>query len=376
MTLKKTRIFTHEHIDEIIEALQKGELAALPTETVYGLAANIENEEALRNIFLVKGRPSDNPLIVHVASVQKAKEYVKEMPLLAEKLYEAFAPGPLTLVLEKNEKISSFVSAGLSTVALRIPAHPLFLKILEKGNFALAAPSANLSGLPSATTAEHCLQDLQGKISYILDGGPSSIGLESTVVRIAPPYVDLLRPGNISSDQIKSFLLNYDQKFQEQYIFRDLSKKHLSSQEAPASPGMKYRHYAPKGRVFAYSLQTLDFFSFEKAILEEAEKKKSPLHVGILLSKEKEKETLSSFCAFVEKINEKNETMVLKSKLFFEAKNESPVLSASRSLYASLKAMDEQGMDCLFFPFFEETALAEAYHNRLYKACGLEEKNV
>lgn len=376
MTLKKTRIFTQEHIDEIIEALQRGELAALPTETVYGLAANIENEEALRNIFLVKGRPSDNPLIVHVASVQKVKEYVKALPLLAEKLYEHFSPGPLTLVLEKNEKISSFVSAGLPTVALRIPAHPLFLEILEKGNLALAAPSANVSGSPSATTAEHCLQDLQGKISYVLDGGPSSIGLESTVVRIAYPYVDLLRPGNISSDQLQSFLLKHAQQFSEHYIFRDLSKKHLSSKEAPASPGMKYRHYAPKGRVFAYDLSKLDFSSLETEVFMEAEKKKTPLSVGILLLKEREKESMAAFLSFLEKIKNKGQAFDLKSKLYFSSEKEAAVLSASRCLYASLKEMDAQGVDCLFFPSFEDTTMAEAYHNRLYKACGLEEKNV
>lgn len=220
-------------------ALLNGNLVAFPTETVYGLGAVATNEQAVEKIFQAKGRPSDNPLIVHIASIEQVSEYVTHIPELAKLAMEAFWPGALTVVLNAKPNVfASNVTAGLPTVGLRIPNHQAALRLLQQVNAPIAAPSSNVSGKPSPTTANHVLQDLDGKIPYIINGGETGIGVESTVVdfTVSPPAI--LRPGGITEEMLQNV------------VGTVVSAKLKSDSDAPKSPGMKYAHYAPNAPVY------------------------------------------------------------------------------------------------------------------------------
>lgn len=222
-------------INESIELLESGLTIAFPTETVYGLGADARDDRAVSRIFSAKGRPQDNPLIVHVATKKQLYALVKEeVPAYAEKLIDTFTPGPITFVLPSNGTCAENVTAGLSTVAVRIPNHPVALKLLEQSDMPIAAPSANVSGKPSPTTADHVWSDLQGKISGILDGGPTGVGLESTVVDCTGRQPVILRPGGVTAEDIESVTGSVNH-----------INPQLKESIKPASPGMKYKHYAP-----------------------------------------------------------------------------------------------------------------------------------
>lgn len=223
------------------ELLRQGELVGIPTETVYGLAANALDEKAVAGIFEAKGRPQDNPLIVHVASPGWLPRFVREVPDEARRLMEAFWPGPLTIIMQKRPVIPGIVSAGLPTAAFRCPSHPVAHALLEEAGIPLAAPSANISGRPSPTTAGHVLHDLGGKIAAVLDGGPCGVGLESTVVTVGNGGARVLRPGGVTPAQIEAVLGRVE-------IDPAVLQK-LDPGARVASPGMKYKHYAPKASV-------------------------------------------------------------------------------------------------------------------------------
>ena len=227
------------------EALCAGEVVALPTETVYGLAANALNEKAVAKIFQIKGRPANNPIIVHIASVEMAKGCVASWPANADKLANAYWPGPLTLVLPRTKEIPDIVTAGGPTVGVRWPSHPLIQAVIRKCDFPLAAPSANLSGQISPTTAEHVRKQLSGKISLIVDGGPSQVGIESTVLDLTPLLrtkagpPEILRPGIIHAESLAAVCGEVQSsKFKVQ-----------SSDSTLRSPGLLERHYAPKAKL-------------------------------------------------------------------------------------------------------------------------------
>ena len=217
------------------ELIREGMCGAFPTETVYGLGANAYDEAAVARIFKAKGRPQDNPLIVHVDGFDLA-EQVCEFTPLGRKLAEKFWPGPLTLVMPRKDVIPDAVTAGLPTVGVRMPSHPVAHAFIEKCGLPIAAPSANTSGKPSPATAEHVLDDLRYRIPFVIDGGKVDIGLESTVVDATGEYPVLLRPGKVSREELAE-------------LCGDVSLPGESDFEHPASPGMKYRHYAPQGRV-------------------------------------------------------------------------------------------------------------------------------
>ena len=223
------------------ELLRAGEIVGIPTETVYGLAANALNPDAVRKIFTAKGRPQDNPLIVHIADAAQIADIAAEVPESARKLAQAFWPGPLTIILPKQEIIPSVTSGGLSTVGIRLPAHPLARAIIRAAGVPLAAPSANLSGRPSTTTAQHVLEDLSGRIAAVVEGGACSVGVESTVVSLCGAVPRLLRPGGISLEQLRSVLGEVE-------VDRALYEK-IDDTETVSAPGMKYRHYAPEAPV-------------------------------------------------------------------------------------------------------------------------------
>lgn len=230
---------TEKELDEVIAAFRRGECLAFPTETVYGLGADLFNEEAVGKIFQAKGRPGDNPLIAHIGQAEALKELTGPLPEKALKLMEAFWPGPLTLVLEKGEKVPLVATAGLPTIGVRMPDHPVIESILVKGGLILAAPSANLSGSPSPTEAAHVAWDLEGRIYGIIDGGPCQEGIESTILDLTCDPPVLLRPGTITREELE-----------EEIGLIEMDPSLLGEEAAiPRAPGMKYRHYAPKARV-------------------------------------------------------------------------------------------------------------------------------
>jgi len=229
-------------IAQAASLLRAGELVAIPTETVYGLAANALDEAAVAKIFAAKGRPQDNPLIVHIADAEQACTLVKAWPFTAQRLAEAFWPGPLTFILPRGEHVPGIVSARLRSLALRVPAHPAAQALLRAAGIPLAAPSANHSGSPSPTLASHALYDLNGKIAAILDGGPCVVGVESTVLDLTRGTPLLLRPGGISVERIEAVL--------GQAIEISPAIARATEDDTPApSPGMKYRHYAPRAEL-------------------------------------------------------------------------------------------------------------------------------
>ncbi|WOC31240.1 MULTISPECIES: L-threonylcarbamoyladenylate synthase [Caproicibacterium] len=223
------------------QILRQGGLVGIPTETVYGLAANALDGKAAAKIFAAKGRPADNPLIVHIAKFEQIYDLVTEVPEAAKKLAKAFWPGPLTMILPKAPCIPNEVSAGLPTVAVRFPSHPAAQRIIAESGLPLAAPSANTSGRPSPTTAQHVLHDLRGKIEAVLDGGPCGVGVESTVITLATPTPRLLRPGGITLEQLRAVLGTVEMD--------DAVLHPLKEGVRAASPGMKYKHYSPKADV-------------------------------------------------------------------------------------------------------------------------------
>ncbi len=231
-----TKGINRRQISEAIELLKNGEVVAFPTETVYGLGADATNSEAIKKIYLAKGRPSDNPLIVHVSSIEQMKQYVIEIPAYVEALLDEFSPGPITYVLKSNGKISPYVSAGLDTIGIRIPNHPIALTLSEEGQLPIAAPSANISGKPSPTTAQHVKDDLHGKIAGIIDGGPTKSGIESTVIDCTGAQPVVLRLGSVPAHEINKIVKVTP------FIRKGGDKRH----KAPQSPGLKYKHYAPE----------------------------------------------------------------------------------------------------------------------------------
>ena len=254
-----TQVLDKTQVNTAAEILKKGGVVGIPTETVYGLAADALNGEAVAKIFRAKGRPMDNPLIVHIADFGDIERFrlVKEIPESAKKLAKAFWPGPLTMIMTRTEVIPREVSAGLDTVAVRFPAHPLAQEIIRAADTPLAAPSANLSGSPSPTTARHVLNDMDGKIDAVLDGGMSEVGVESTVITLAADVPRVLRPGGITVEQLREVLGEVE--------VDDAVLHQLKEGVTAASPGMKYKHYAPKANVLLLKGTDEQYISYVNA---------------------------------------------------------------------------------------------------------------
>lgn len=242
---------TKENIRYCAKLIKDGEVVGMPTETVYGLAANAFDEKAVNKIFEAKMRPADNPLIVHIADISMLKELTTSIPDIALAVCEKFWPGPVTIVLPKSDKIPLVTSGGLDTVGIRLPSNDVARELIKECGFPLAAPSANLSGSPSPTTAEHVYDDLNGRIPAILDDGSCSVGVESTVISFENDIIRLLRPGKISVDDLKTVASN---------VIIDRGVLEVISNDAKVkSPGMKYKHYSPKADVTLVS-GSVEFF--------------------------------------------------------------------------------------------------------------------
>lgn len=245
--------YTEKSAGKAAEILKNGGVVAIPTETVYGLAANALDENAVRSIFVAKGRPQDNPLIVHISDFEMIKPLVTDIPELAKRLAERFWAGPLTMIFDKSEVVPDVTSGGLSTVAVRMPANAAAREIIEKCGFPLAAPSANTSGKPSPTTAQHVFEDMNGKIPLIIDGGECAVGVESTVICFRNGKIHILRPGGITREMLAEFAEVEVDKAVEAAPKAD---------EKVLSPGMKYKHYSPKADVFIVNANGDDFEKF------------------------------------------------------------------------------------------------------------------
>lgn len=313
------------------ELIRKGETVVFPTETVYGLGANALCPLAVEKIFKAKGRPSDNPLIVHIADREKLLEIVKEVPEKARQLMDKFWPGPLTIIMEKTDKIPDVVSAGLSTVGIRMPENKEARAFLKYAGIPVAAPSANISGKPSPTTFEDVCQDMDGKVSAIIEGEPSNVGVESTVIDMTLDVPVVLRPGGITVEQI------------EAEIGEVLVSCGLKESSVPKAPGMKYKHYAPKAKVYIVKGTVSDLK--EKL----TEKKGFFKKVGILC-----------FDEFVGELSPFGEALSLGSMKRPE--------DAAKNLFTLLRKMDKLGVDVIFAPEIPENGLWLAVKNRLYKA--------
>lgn len=333
--MMETKMFTAEELQDAADLIRAGELVAFPTETVYGLGADALNETAVKQVYTVKGRPSDNPLIVHVENVDRVKKYVSDFPEVAQKLVDTFWPGPLTLIFTvKPDTFSQTVTGGLKTVAFRMPNNQQTIDLIKQAQTPLVGPSANTSGKPSPTTAQHVFHDLQGKIAGILDEGATQIGVESTVLDLtATDGIPLiLRPGAITKEAL------------EQVIGEVKVDQHLLSEtETPKAPGMKYKHYAPDIPVWIVDgNQTI----FEQAITQAKKKNK---RIGLFADRNITKH-------FSSEVNE----------VFSFGENS--VENATKLLFAGLRTLDEKPLDLIFAQAFPETELGIAYMNRLKKA--------
>lgn len=329
---------SEEDINLAASFIKEGGVVGMPTETVYGLAANALDENAVKEIFKAKGRPSDNPLIVHIADFDDIKKYglVREVPKVSKLLAEKFWPGPLTVIMPKSENVPEITTGGLSTVAIRFPADVNAQRLIKAAGCPLAAPSANISGSPSPTTANHVYSDMQGKIPAIIDGGECKIGLESTVVSIKDDVVTVLRPGGVTVEDLKAVYSKVE--------VCDAVLNKLKEDEKALSPGMKYKHYSPKAKVSLVKAEDKSFYDFVN--------KQNPDTTVALCYKEDE--------VFVN-INK----IIMGSKADLEAQ--------AHNLFADLRYIDQiEGVEKAFVRCPSMEGLGMAVLNRLIRAAGFE----
>ncbi|WP_010677210.1 L-threonylcarbamoyladenylate synthase [Bacillus timonensis] len=325
---------SYPQIKEAANLLQADEVVAFPTETVYGLGANALSDEAVAKIYEAKGRPSDNPLIVHISTIGQLQQIAQDIPEQAKSLIKKFWPGPLTLVLKRKENaVSKKVTAGLETVAIRMPSHPVALALITASGLPLAAPSANLSGKPSPTLAKHVADDLTGKIAGILDGGATGVGLESTVLDCSGDIPVILRPGGVTKEQLE-----------EVCGVVEVDRAILEEGQAPKSPGMKYKHYAPTAPLSIVN----GSMEFIQTLVKE--KQHEGLKVGILTTTEGENKY------------EADQIIACGSREDLE--------SVANRLYDVLRLFDESGVDVIFSESFPSEGIGQAIMNRLTKAAG------
>ena len=330
----ETQIFTKENLDIAAKALQQGEIVSFPTETVYGLGAIATSQEAVLKVFEAKGRPSDNPLIVHISDIQQMTSTVEEVPEIALTLAKAFWPGPLTMILKAKPGIyAPALSAGLTTVSFRMPNHPLTLELISKVGIPLVGPSANLSTKPSPTKVEHVFEDMNGRIRGIVDGGSSTVGVESTVIDLTNDEGPvILRPGVITKEQIEAVI----------GPIQSTVKTTAGEREVPKSPGMKYRHYAPKTPVFVVD-GTVE--AFEETIHKYKVQGKT---VGVMARN-----------AIVD---------TFENKVEGTYKMGTSVDDMNRALFDALRSLDHLKLDVILAESAPETGVGIAYMNRLKKA--------
>lgn len=330
-----------EKIKYAAEIIRKGGLVAFPTETVYGLGADAFNEKAVKKIFKVKGRPPDNPLIVHIADIDDIKVLAKYVPLMAIKLAKNFWPGPLTIVLKKNKNVSDIVTAGSDSVAVRIPDNLIALSLIRESKVPLVAPSANKSGRPSPTSARDVSEDLGGLIDLILDGGRTKIGIESTVIDMTTDIPTILRPGGVTVEDISKIIGNV------RVITVEVKEKGLSTLDAEPvkSPGLKYRHYSPKAQIIIVKGQKDKVKRKIKILTAEALKDKKKIGIITFTKGQKYKGCTVYFAG-------------------------SDAKTVAKRLFSILREMDRKKVDLIISESLEEKGLGLAVSERLKRAAG------
>ncbi len=333
-----------QHMDEAVireagEIIKAGGLVAFPTETVYGLGGDALNPASSKKIYEAKGRPSDNPLIVHIADMEALPDIVKEVPEAAKKLAAAFWPGPLTMILEKSAAVPGETTGGLDTVAVRMPSDRVARAFIKASGGYVAAPSANRSGRPSPTRAAYVEKDLAGRIELILDGGDASLGLESTIVDLTVETPVILRPGFVTEEMLREALGAVEQ---DATLYRD------DSGQAPKAPGMKYRHYAPNGELTVVRGPERAVAAYINERLDEGrlENKKT----GVIATDE----TLEGYRADVPRSVGKR----------------TDVSAVAKGLYRILREFDDEGVELIYSESFDGAGVSQAVMNRLLKAAG------
>ncbi|MEQ2563958.1 L-threonylcarbamoyladenylate synthase [Ventrimonas sp. CLA-AP-H27] len=338
--IEDTKQIKDEELAEAAQILRDGGLVAFPTETVYGLGANALDEAAAKKIYAAKGRPSDNPLIAHISCLEELKPLVAYIPEAGRKLAEAYWPGPLTMVFPKSDIVPYGTTGGLDTVAVRMPSDPVANRLIKLAGVPVAAPSANTSGRPSPTTAQHVWQDMEGKIEMILDGGPVGIGVESTIVDVSGDVPTLLRPGAITMEMLRETVgrVEIDPAIQAP----------PSADLRPKAPGMKYRHYAPHADLQLVEGETDKVVETINALVKEklAEGKK----VGVICTDETKDRFPQGEVRSVG-LRAKEETI-------------------AHNLFAVLREFDDLDVDCIYSESFSKDHLGQAIMNRLTKAAG------
>ncbi len=314
-------------IQTAADILKNGGIVAIPTETVYGLAASAYDNNAIKSVFSAKGRPQDNPLIVHISDINMLNEVAYDIPESAFECAKKFWPGPLTMILKKTDKISDSVSAGLETVAVRMPANKAARDIISVSGLPLAAPSANASGKPSPTTATHVINDLDGKIDAVVLGEECTVGVESTVITLTGEHPILLRPGAVTLEQLKEVLpdITVDKAV--------LSELH--SGEKASSPGMKYKHYAPETQTFL--VEGENFADFVNT-----------------------KENAVAVC-----FSEESENIKIKKIIYGTSKDQSTL---AKQLFAVLREVDKLGVSAVYVHAPKKDGIGLAVYNRLIRA--------
>lgn len=342
----KTRLVTITEIEkdkglleEAGKILQKGGLVAFPTETVYGLGGDALNPTSSQKIYAAKGRPSDNPLIVHICKMEDIGLLVEEVPESAKRLAEKFWPGPLTIIMRKSEKVPYETTGGLNTVAVRMPDNPIALALIKAAGGYVAAPSANLSGRPSPTLAKYVMEDMDGRIDMILDGGALGIGLESTIVDLTGDVPEILRPGYVTKEMLEEVLGEVD---------TDATILSGDSKEAPKAPGMKYRHYAPAGELTIVngSREKVAEWINERLAVAAGQGKRT----GVICTEETKELYKADFVKSAGKRED-------------EAK-------IARELYRILREFDDEKVEIMYSEAFDTAGMGQAIMNRLLKAAG------
>ncbi len=324
---------TEESIKLAGELLRNGELVGIPTETVYGLGGNALESSSAEKIFKAKGRPSDNPLIVHITEIDDIKPLVTDFPLLAQKCAERFWPGPLTMILPKSEKIPPQTSGGLDTVGIRMPSDKIARAIIKSAGVPIAAPSANLSGSPSPTEAVHVYEDMNGRIPLIIDGKNSAVGVESTVISFEKNSIRILRPGFISAEDLTEVTPN---------VIIDDGVIHMLGKDVVAkSPGMKYRHYSPKAEVIIIDG---NLENYEKFIKENADE--------------------TDYCMIFD-----NDKLNVRNSIIKYGKNSE---EQAVKLFSTLRKLDELGVKRAYARCPEKNGVGLAVYNRLLRAAGFQ----
>lgn len=321
------------------EVIKAGGLVAFPTETVYGLGGDAMNPDSSRRIYAAKGRPSDNPLIVHICRIEDLGPIVKRVPEAAGKLAKAFWPGPLTMIFEKSDLVPYETTGGLDTVAVRMPSHPAAMALIRFAGGYIAAPSANLSGRPSPTSAKYVEEDMMGRIEMIIDGGDVEIGLESTIIDMTQDMPLILRPGYVTKEMLEEVL---------QSVGEDKTLMSDCSGQAPKAPGMKYRHYAPKGEltiVDGEMRRVVGYINEETARMQEKGHK-----VGVIGTDATITGYIGDIC---KSVGDRDEEATI-----------------AKRLYRTLREFDDEGVTVIFSESFDTAGMGQAIMNRLLKAAG------